>query len=122
MPGDYVFLCFGYGALFASPTYYDYPFLTVEAAQYLVSLGIGAFGSDTLSPDPPPVYRGEGFDYPAHQAFLANDVLIVENLGVGLERVAGERVLVVAPPLPIASADGSMAVPYAFRPRSSGSS
>jgi kynurenine formamidase len=116
-PGDSVFIRFGYASFFQEEAYYDYPALTPEAATYLVSLGIGAYGSDTLSPDPPPQHRSTNFDYPAHQAFLANDVLIVENLGGGLEQVAGERILVVSPPLPLEAADGAMVVPYAFRPR-----
>lgn len=116
-PGDSVFVCFGFGKHFTSPEYYDHPYLTKDAAHYLVGLGIGVFGSDTLSPDAPPGSRERSFDYPAHQAFLANDVLIIENLGRELERVAGERIMVLAPPLPIESADGAMTVPYALRPR-----
>lgn len=82
--GDFVFLSFGFAQLARSPAYYDWLYLTPEAARYLVGLGIGAVGTDTLSPDAP-----GGAPSPVHRELLGNDVLIVENLGTGLEVGAG---------------------------------
>jgi arylformamidase len=115
-PGDSVLFCFGYGARIRDPGYLDHPYLTEEAAEYLVSVGAGAVGVDVLTPDMPAERRPPGFDWPAHRILLGNDVLIYENLGPGLERIVGRRLLVAAPPIRVEGADGALVAPYAFLP------
>lgn len=116
-PGDTVLLCFGYGARIRSDHYLDHPYLTEDAAERLVSLEVGAVGVDTLTPEPPSEHRPPGFDWPVHRTLLRNDVLIYENLGPGLERILGRRLLVAAPPVRVEGADGALLAPHAFLPR-----
>jgi kynurenine formamidase len=110
--GDFLFLSFGYAGRFGTPAYYDHPYLTRDAAEFLLSLGVSGLGTDTLTPDQPTEHREQGFDFPVHRTLLAEDVLIYENLGPGLRTIAGRRVLVSAVPLPLAG-DGSLVAPYA---------
>ncbi len=111
-PGDFVLLSFGYGERFGDPEYFLHPYLTRDAAELLVALGVSGVGMDTLTPELPGSLREPGFDFPAHQTLLGADVLVFENLGPGLARIEGTRSTVSAMPLPIA-ADGSLVAAYA---------
>ena len=104
---DIVFLWVGYAALFGMPEYEEHPYLTPDAADYLVSKGVKMLGVDLMTPDAPSVERQPGFDFPVHTRLLGDDVLIVENLGPGLELLAGKRAMLAALPLRIIGADGA---------------
>ena len=104
---DIVFLWFGYAALYGTPAYDEHPYLSVDAADYLLSKRVRMLGVDAITPDAPSVERGDSFDFPVHKRLLGNDVLIVENLGPGLEHLAGRRAMLAALPLRIAGADGA---------------
>lgn len=54
----------------------DWPGVSMEAAEYLVSKSVAAVGVDSLSPDPPAALD----HHPVHPVLLENDVLIIENL------------------------------------------
>jgi kynurenine formamidase len=54
----------------------DWPGISMEAAEYLVSNSVAAVGVDSLSPDPPAALDR----HPIHPVLLENDVLIIENL------------------------------------------
>ena len=54
----------------------DWPGVSIEAAEYLVSKSIAAVGVDTLSPDPPAALASHYI----HRMVLENQVLIIENL------------------------------------------
>jgi arylformamidase len=113
--GDIVFLYTGYAEKFGVENIHEtgHPYLTVEAAQWLVSRGVKLLGMDVFTPDAPDGFRPEGFDWPVHQSLLGNDTLIVENLGPGLAAVAGRRVEIVCVPFHIHDSDGSPVVPLA---------
>ncbi len=114
-PGDTVLLSFGYASRYRDPEdYLSHPYLSDDAADYLVSLRIGALGVDLITPDMPANSRSEDFDFPVHRALLGNDILIIENLGPGIDEIIGQRVLLVAPPVPIEGADGAFLAPVAF--------
>jgi kynurenine formamidase len=71
------FTCFG--TLFKTNNYFlDYPVLTHECAEYLVSQNIEIVGLDSPSVDKSP--------YHIYKILLINDVLIIENL-VNLEKL-----------------------------------
>ncbi len=53
----------------------DWPGLSGEAAQYLLSKEVASVGTDALALDP---FGSE--DYPSHQVLLGNGVPIIENL------------------------------------------
>ena len=54
----------------------DWPGVSMEAAEYLVSKSVAALGVDSLSPDPP----GALASNPIHPRVLEKQVLIIENL------------------------------------------
>ena len=114
-PGDFLFLYLGFAERATDESYYDHPYLTGDAAEYLLERGISGLGTDTMSPDKPVPLREFGFAFPVHQALLRADVLIFENLGSRLAEIVGRRVLVAAVPLP-SSCDGSLVAPFAIVP------
>ena len=73
-PGDMVLFDTGMGQTFHTPEYFtDYPVMSQEIAEYLVSCGIKMVGVDTCSADNTP-------DFPIHKILLGHDILIAENL------------------------------------------
>lgn len=105
--GDIVFVCFGAAEHYGTAEYEMHPYLTEDAAELLVSKKVRMLGVDTITPDMPGMQRSEGFDFPVHRRLLANDILIVENLGTGLAKLAGKRAMLAAIPLRIVGADGA---------------
>ena len=112
-PGDVVLLWFGYAERFRDEGYGDHPYLTADAADWLVERGVRLLGVDTVTPDLPGPHRPEGFDFPVHRRLLGSDVLIVENLGPGLAQLAGHRIEFRAAPFAIEGGDASPIVPLA---------
>ena len=103
---DIVFLYTGWGQRFGTPAYDPHPYLSEDAAEYLVSQKVKVVGLDTLTPDlPAPLRPKEGYKGPIHQILLGNGVLIIENLG-NLDQVAGKRLQVFAAPLKLREGDG----------------
>jgi kynurenine formamidase len=79
--GDIVLFDFGWSARWGirphdQPYVEDWPGVSMEAAEYLVSKSVAALGVDTLSPDPPEALR----THPIHPLVLEKHVLIIENL------------------------------------------
>ncbi len=79
----------------------DWPGVSLEAAEYLVSKPIAALGVDTLSPDPPATLQKNLI----HPVVLEKQVLIVENL-CNLEQLP-DFFLFMALPLKIRAGSGS---------------
>ncbi len=105
--GDMVLLYFGYADRFRDESYHVHPYLSNDAADFLVERGVSLVGTDTVTPDLPGPLRPPGFDFPVHLRLLGNDVLIIENLGPGLKEVLNRRVTVAAVPFRIEGGDAS---------------
>lgn len=104
--GDIAFLYTGWGSKFGTPEYDPHPYLSEEAAEYLVAKKAKVVGLDALTPDlPGPLRPKEGFQGPIHRILLGNGVLIIENLA-NLEAVAGKRLRLFAAPLKLKGGDG----------------
>lgn len=89
--GDIVLLYTGKSEHFDAPDYYtDYPSVTDEAAEFVVTKGAKMVGVDTGSVDHEP--------FLVHKKLLGNDVLIIENL-VNLGQLVGKSFTVFALPL-----------------------
>jgi kynurenine formamidase len=110
---DIVLLCFGWGRRFGRPEYRDHPFLSVEAAGWLVDRGAKVVGMDTPGPDMPDHLAPEGFIWPVHQLLLEHDIPIIEHLAPALEALCGLRLEVNAMPIRIAGSDGGPCSPIA---------
>lgn len=114
-PGDIVFIAFGYAKHFGTHEYHDHPWLSVDAAQWLVRRGVKILGLDTPTPDMPAKYREPGFNFPVHDILLGNEILIIENLGGAIADFAGSRVEVVMAPVLMGRGDGGPIVPLVRR-------
>jgi kynurenine formamidase len=104
--GDIVLFDFGWSAHWGlrpkSRRYLeDWPGVSLEAAQYLMTKPIAALGVDTLSPDPPEALRKN----PIHPVVLEKQVLIIENL-CNLDQLP-DFFLFLALPLKIRDGSGS---------------
>lgn len=107
--GDILFVRTGWSRFFADhERYRQYPYLSVEAAQWLLDRRIKMLALDCPSPDMPEGNRPEGFSWPVHHLLLGNDVLIAENL-TNLDQIAGRRFRALALPIAMVGADGAPA-------------
>lgn len=85
----------------------DHPYLSVDAAKWLVDRGVRAVGVDTATPDMDVRRRPHPLDLPVHRVLLGAGVLIIENLGAGLGEACGVPLTVHAVPLSITGSDSS---------------
>lgn len=106
--GDIVLIHTGWGDKFETHEYHDHPYLSDDAARWLVGRKVKMMGLDAITPDMPTGRRPQGFTYPVHHILLENGVLIIENLA-NLDQVAGRRVHVYAFPLKIRGSDAGQA-------------
>lgn len=86
--------------------YRSHPYLTEDAALWLVKKGVLLVGMDTPMPDNPVNGRGSEKDSPNHKIFLGNNVILLEYL-CNLKRLTKKKVEMVALPLKIKKGDGS---------------
>ncbi len=104
--GDIVLFNFGWSEHWGLPPnnkryLADWPGVSVEVAEYLVSKSVAAVGVDSLSPDPPAALE----DHPIHPLLLEKEVLIIENL-TRLDELP-DFFLFIALPLKIREGSGS---------------
>ena len=108
--GDIVFVSTGWDVHFATDhdLYHHHPYLSIDAAAWLVERRVKMVALDVATPDMPEAIRQAGFDWPVHHLLLAAGILIAENLA-HLHLVAGRRFNAFALPIPIAGSDGAPA-------------
>jgi kynurenine formamidase len=106
--GDILMLHTGWDEKFDSPDYNLHPYLSVDAAEWMVSKRIKMFGIDCITVDLPTPLRPKGFDFPVHKTLLGNDVLIAENV-TNLGAIVGKKTRIMALPLPVKGSDAGHA-------------
>jgi kynurenine formamidase len=106
--GDIVMLHTGWDEKFESPDYNIHPYLSVDAAEWLVKKGVKLFGIDCITVDLPTPLRPKGFAFPVHKTLLGNDVLIAENVA-NLGAIVGRKTRILALPLRIKGSDAGHA-------------
>ncbi len=108
--GDIVFVRTGWDVHFHRDhdRYNDHPWLSLDAAGWLVERRVKLVGLDVATPDMPEAARLPGFDWPVHHRLLEAGVLIAEHLA-RLDLVAGRRFQAYALPIPIVDSDGAPA-------------
>jgi arylformamidase len=111
--GDIVLFYFGYAERFGKEEIHGHPYLSEDAARWLVNRDVPIVGFDVFTPDLPDGFRPDGFNWPVHRILLGNDTLVIENLGPGLRDVAGHRLEILAVPFALEGADASPLVPLA---------
>ena len=100
--GDYLLLQTGWYQKFGTDDYLDHPYISKEAAEWIVAHGISIVAVDFLNVDST---LHEQWD--AHPVFLSNDVLIVENINNSLALDADKRYNFSFVPLKLQGSDGS---------------
>jgi arylformamidase len=89
--------------------YYEgHPFISEEAAHWLVQRGVRLLAMDTPMPDNPKNGRGTPKDSPVHKIVLGSGAVLVEYL-TNLREIREREVELVVLPLKIAGADGAPA-------------
>ena len=92
--------------------YSDHPYLSEDAATWLVSRGCRLLAMDTPMPDNPKHGRGCPKDSPNHKILLGNNVILVEYLA-NTRSIAKRSVEILVAPLKIERGDGAPARVYA---------
>lgn len=106
--GDILMLHTGWDKKFESPDYNHHPYLSTDAAQWIVDHGVKMFGLDCITVDLPTPLRPPGFDFPVHRILLGNEVLIAENV-TNLEELVGKQSRILAFPLKVRGSDAAHA-------------
>jgi arylformamidase len=105
--GDMVLICTGWDRRRFDPEYASHhPYLSVDAAEYLVERGVRVVGMDVQSVDLGHSLRPEGFRYTSLRALLEAGVPVLHSLA-NLDQLAGMRVTVSVAPINFAGLDGS---------------
>ncbi len=106
---------FGWGKHWDTKKFYkDYPFFSLSAAQYLISLRLDFVGMDTPSPDDSRInlkadILGSKLDSPVHKLFLKNNILLLEYVA-NLDRIKTfDDWNIIVMPLKIKGSDGAPA-------------
>ncbi len=106
--GDILMLHTGWDEKFENPEYNLHPYLSVDAAEWMVKKGVKLFGIDCITVDLPTPLRPKGFDFPVHKMLLGNGVLIAENV-TNLGEIVGKKIRILALPLRIKGSDAGHA-------------
>ncbi len=106
--GDILMLHTGWDEKFESSDYNLHPYLSVDAAEWMVKKGVKLFGIDCITVDLPTPLRPKGFDFPVHKMLLGNGVLIAENV-TNLGEIVGKKIRILALPLRIKGSDAGHA-------------
>jgi len=81
----------------------NYPYLSLEAAEWLIKKGVKAVGVDCIS-----IEKHGGRKYPVHNYLLTQNISVIEGL-TNLDAVKGKRILFICIPLKIKGVDGAPA-------------
>jgi kynurenine formamidase len=106
--GDILMLHTGWDEKFESAEYNLHPYLSIDAAEWMVKRGVKLFGIDCITVDLPTPLRPKGFDFPVHKMLLGNNVLIAENV-TNLGKIVGKRTRILALPLRVKGSDAGHA-------------
>lgn len=106
--GDILMLYTGWDEKFESQDYNLHPYLSVDAAEWIVAKGAKLLGIDCITVDLPTPLRQKGFDFPVHKALLGNGVLIAENVA-NLGKIVGKKTRILALPLRVKGGDAGHA-------------
>jgi arylformamidase len=99
----------GWSEYFGDMKFYnEYPFLSEDAARWLVEKGVQLIAMDTPSPDNPAHSRGTSKDSPNHKVLLGAGVVLVEYLA-NLKSLTASEVELIVMPLKLKGCDGSPA-------------
>ena len=100
-------LNFGWSSRLGCDHYFmDHPYLTLEAAKWIVDSGVKLLGMDTPQPDDPRSVEKKNPDSPVHKLLLGSGVVLLEYL-CNLDQLKKNKFEIAALPLKLCGADGS---------------
>ena len=96
----------GWSQHFGTDEYFNHPYLTGEACQSLLDLGVLVFGIDAINIDETPDETHEGVGFPVHHLIAKKAGVISENM-TNLEAIDFENPLISLLPIKLEAADGA---------------
>lgn len=91
-----------------SEYYKNHPFISIDAAQWLVGKGMRLLAMDTPTPDRPSNIKDITKDSPVHKILLGKGIVLVEYL-CNLKELKQSEIELIVLPLKIVDGDGSPA-------------
>ena len=102
-----VILHYGWDKNLKNNKYYKaHPFLSNEAGQYLMDIGVRLIALDAPMPDSPKNGKGTENDSPIHHIVLGAGAILVEYV-VNIGEISKEEVELIVLPMKIKDGDGS---------------
>ena len=105
-PDSMLAIATGWDRHWESELYHDHPYLTADAADWVVARRPRVLLIDTLTPEPPEHRRSLDYAFGVHRRILGADIPIVENARRLVELV-DRSVRVIIAPLPLLDGDGA---------------
>jgi kynurenine formamidase len=106
---DRLILRFDWSDNWSEQNYYtDHPFMSEEAADWLIQRDIKLLAMDTPTPDDPRNGRGNVKDSPVHKLLLSKNIILVEYL-CNLKKLSRQDIELIVLPLKIYEGDGAPA-------------
>ena len=99
--GDFLVLQTGWCEKFGDEAYLNHPYISAEAAEAIVKMGVSLVAVDFLNVDPT-LYE----QWDVHPILLGNEVLIVENLNNSLALEPNKRYRFCFAPIKLQGSDG----------------
>ena len=96
----------GWSQHFGTEAYFHHPYLTAEACQELLNLGVTVFGVDAINIDETPDETHAGVGFPVHHLIAKASGVISENL-TNLSAIDFENPIVSLLPIKLQAADGA---------------
>ena len=93
--------------------YYKSPYLSEDAAKWLIEKGCKLLGMDTPMPDNPENGRGCSKDSPNHKILLGGGAILVEYM-VNLSAIDRDEVNIIVAPIKVKEGDGAPARVFAI--------
>lgn len=79
-PGDVALIHTGWSKYFGSERYFDHPYLSADACEKLLMMGVLTFGIDAINIDETPSDSSPGVGFPCHHLIAKKAGIISENL------------------------------------------
>jgi arylformamidase len=100
-------LRFDWSENWAKHNYYtEHPYLSEEAAEWIIDRNIKLLAMDTPTPDDPRNSRGTEKDSPVHKLLLDKNIVLVEYL-CNLKKLIKQKIELIVLPLKIQEGDGA---------------
>lgn len=104
--GDIALIHTGWSKHFGTDEYFNHPYLTAEACQHLLDLGVLVFGIDAINIDETPDETHEGVGFPVHHLIANKAGIISENM-TNLAAIDFADPLISLLPIKLEAADGA---------------